>query len=143
MSEADPQQKAQRLRAYLAGVPYVQFLGLRAEMAGDEMTAILPFAPHLIGNTVLPALHGGVIGALLEITALAQLAVIQESSRAAKTIDVTIDYLRPGLALTSYARADVRKIGRQIASVHVEAWQETPSRPFAALRGHFLLSDKG
>ena len=133
---------AGRLQAFLDGVPYVRFLGLRAEMAGDEMTAILPFAPHLIGNIVMPALHGGVIGAMMELTALAQLAVVQESSRAAKTIDVTIDYLRPGLALTAYARAEVRKIGRQIASVHVEAWQETPSRPFAALRGHFLLSDR-
>jgi uncharacterized protein (TIGR00369 family) len=134
---------AARLQAFLEGVPYVRFLGLRAEMAGDEMTAILPFAPHLIGNTMLPALHGGVTGAMMELTALAQLAVVQESSRAAKTIDITIDYLRPGLAMTSYARAQVRKIGRQIASVHVEAWQETPTRPFAALRGHFLLSDKG
>jgi len=143
MSEPAAQLAAERLQAFLEGVPYVRFLGLRAEMAGDEMTAILPFAPHLIGNMMIPALHGGVIGAMLELTALAQLAVIEESARAAKTIDVTIDYLRPGLALTSYARAEVRKIGRQIASVHVEAWQETPARPFAALRGHFLLSDKG
>ena len=142
MSPVPGNLAAERLKAFLDGMPYARFLGLRAEMAGDEMTAILPFAPHLVGNTVMPALHGGVIGAMMELTALAQLAVIQESGRAAKTIDITIDYLRPGLALTCYARADVRKIGRQIASVHVEAWQEIPSRPFAALRGHFLLSEK-
>ena len=142
MSPVPASLAAERLQAFLDGVPYVRFLGLRAEMAGDEMTAILPFAAHLIGNTVMPALHGGVIGAMMELTALAQLAVTQGGGRAAKTIDITIDYLRPGLAVTAYARADVRKIGRHIASVHVEAWQETPNRPFAALRGHFLLSEK-
>ena len=57
-----------------------------------------------------------------------------------KTIDVTIEYLRPGRAMTTYARADVRKVGRQIANVHVEAWQEARAKPVAALRGHFLLS---
>jgi uncharacterized protein (TIGR00369 family) len=104
------------------------------------MTAILPFAEHLVGNTFLPALHGGVIGAFLEMTALAQLSIAQPSARVHKTIDITIEYLRPGRALTSYARADLRKVGRRIANVHVEAWQDDRSQPFAALRGHFLLS---
>lgn len=136
-------EPADRLDAFLQRVPYVRFLGMRAELAGDEMTAILPFAPHLIGNVVLPALHGGVIGAFLEMTALAQLSVIQPSERVHKTIDVTIEYLRPGRALTTYARADLRKVGRRIANVHVEAWQDSRSQPVAALRGHFLLSGAG
>ena len=136
MSEAS----AEKLEAFLQRAPYVRFLGMRAELAGDEMTAILPFSPHLIGNVMLPALHGGVIGAFLEATALAQLALAQPSPRLHKTIDITIEYLRPGRALTSYARADLRKVGRRIANVHVEAWQDDRSQPFAALRGHFLLS---
>lgn len=130
----------ERLQAFLARVPYVRFLGMRAELAGDEMTAILPFAPHLIGNVMMPALHGGVIGAFMEMAALSQLSLTAQSARVHKTIDVTIEYLRPGKAQTTYARADVRKIGRQIANVHVEAWQEARAKPIAALRGHFLLA---
>ena len=133
----------ERLDAFLKRVPYVGFLGLTAELAGSEMTCILPFQPKLVGNVMLPALHGGVIGALLETTALAQLSILQPADRVHKTIDITIEYLRPGRAVTSYARADVRKIGRRIANVHVEAWQERRDRPFAALRGHFLLSGAG
>jgi uncharacterized protein (TIGR00369 family) len=136
MSEA----AARQLEAFLLKAPYVRFLGMRAELAGDEMTAVLPFAPHLIGNVLLPALHGGVIGGFLEATALAQLAVTQANGRLPKTIDVTIEYLRPGRALTTYARADLRKVGRRIANVHVEAWQEERRQPIAALRGHFLLA---
>ena len=134
------QTAVQRLEAFLDRVPYVRFLGMRAELAGDEMTAVLPFAPHLIGNVALPALHGGVIGAFMEMTALAQLSVIAPSPKVHKTIDITIEYLRPGKAQVIYARADVRKIGRQIANVHVEAWQDHRDKPVAFLRGHFLLS---
>ena len=68
----------------------------------------------------------------------------EPTRRLPKTIDVTIEYLRPGRGgLTAYARADLRKVGRRIANVHVEAWQDDRSRPFAALRGHFLLSGEG
>ncbi len=131
---------AQQLEAFLQRVPYVRFLGMKAELSGDEMTAVLPFAQDLVGNTMLPALHGGVIGAFLEMTALAQLSVTQGSAKVHKTIDITVEYLRPGKAMTTYARADLRKVGRRVANVHVEAWQEARDHPIAFLRGHFLLS---
>lgn len=136
MSEA----RKTRLERLLADVPYMRFLGMTAELAGDEMTATLPFSQHLVGNPILPALHGGVIGAFLEMTALCQLILLEPLRRQPRTIDVTIEYLRPGRALTTYARADVRKIGRRIANVHVEAWQQERAQPVAALRGHFMLS---
>jgi len=134
------ESRAERLARLLADIPYVRFLGMTAELAGDEMTAILPFAPHLIGNQMLPALHGGVIGAFLEATAICQLGVREPQRRLPRTIDVTIEYLRPGRAFTTYARAEVIKLGRRVANVHVEAWQETRASPVSALRGHFMLS---
>lgn len=140
MSAITPAERAERLAALLARVPYIRFLGMKAEVSGDEMTAILPFSDHLIGNTQLPALHGGVVGAFMEMTALAQLGLLNEG-RLPKTIDVTIDYLRPGRALTTYARADVKKAGRRIASVHVEAWQNERASPVAVLRGHFMMAE--
>ncbi|MBV9993826.1 MAG: PaaI family thioesterase [Caulobacteraceae bacterium] len=131
---------AGRLQAVLDAIPYVRFLGMGAELAGDEMTAILPFKPSLVGNPMVPALHGGAVGAFMEMTALAQLSIVEPARRQPKTIDVTIEYLRPAREVTTYARADVRKLGRRIANVHVEAWQEARASPVAFLRGHFLLS---
>ena len=128
------------LAVFLAITPYARFLGMNAIRAGDEMTAILPFSEHLVGNTRIPALHGGVLGAFMEMTALAQLSIREPLERQPRTIDVTIEYLRPGRALTTFARADVRKVGRRIANVHVEAWQESRASPVSALRGHFLLT---
>lgn len=127
------------LEAFLERVPYARFLGLRVELAGDEMTAVLPFAQHLVGNPILPALHGGVIGAFMEMTALAQLSLVQPERRIPKTIDITIEYLRPGRAQETYARATLRKIGRRVANVQVECWQDSRTRPVAGMTGHFLL----
>jgi uncharacterized protein (TIGR00369 family) len=129
----------QSLDTFLQRVPYVRFLGMRVELAGDEMTAVLPFAQHLIGNPMIPALHGGVIGAFLEMTALAQLSLAQPARRAPKTIDITIEYLRSGKPVDTYARAIVRKLGRRVANVQVEAWQESRAQPVAGMTGHFLL----
>ena len=133
-------EATERLQAMLERIPYARFLGLKAELAGDEMTLILPFGMHIVGNPVLPAIHGGVLGAFMEMTALAQLSLKEGQERQPRIIDVSVEYLRSGRSLTTYARADVRKLGRRVANVHVEAWQEARSSPVAAIRGHFLLS---
>ena len=129
-----------RLVAVLTSIPSARGIGMRAELAGDEMTAILPFSDHIVGNPMLPAIHGGVLGAFMEMTALAQLSIAEPLKRQPRTIDVSIEYLRSGRPLTTYARAQIKKIGRRIANVHVEAWQEQRAAPIAALRGHFLLT---
>jgi uncharacterized protein (TIGR00369 family) len=139
IAEMTPEE---RLAAALARVPYVKFLGMRAELAGDEMTAILPFGNHIVGNPTLPAIHGGVLGAFMEMTALMQISVAGPLKFQPRTIDVTIEYLRSGRPLTTYARAEIKKVGRRIANVHVEAWQSERRAPIAALRGHFLVTPR-
>lgn len=134
--------EAQRLLdETIARIPYARFLGVRGELKGDELTLVLPFQDHLVGNPTLPALHGGVVGALMEIAALMQLAVSTKGA-SAKTIDIGVDYLRSGKPVDTYARAKVIKVGRRIANVQVEAWQAERTQPIAALHGHFLVSDE-
>ena len=136
------------LRALVDGVPYIGFLGIRFDRRGDELTAVLPYAPSLIGNPMLPALHGGVTAAFLEVTAIIELAwSAQWSAMEAgapvgplpKTIDITLDFLRSGLPRDAYARARVVRSGRRYASVHVEAWQDNRARLYAQATGHFLM----
>jgi uncharacterized protein (TIGR00369 family) len=131
---------AERLNALIAAIPYARYLGVKAELAGDEMTAIMPYADKLIGNPALPALHGGVLGAFMEMTAVAQIALLQKAARQPRTIGVTVEYLRSGRPVATFARAQIKRLGRRIANVEVEAWQETRSAPIALLHGRFLLS---
>lgn len=133
--------RQEKLQEYLGRTPFATFLGLRCEIMGDEMTAILPFDEKLIGNSSIQALHGGATGAFLELTAMAQLFLISQEARMAKPINLTIDYLRQARAENLYARAQVTKEGRRIANVKAEAWQSDRSRPVAALSAHFLLSN--
>ncbi len=145
------------LERLTGGIPYAQFLGIGFQRLGDELTAQLAFDPKLIGNPMIPALHGGVTGAFLEMTAQVALAWsivwdrMESGGEAAaeiergqfppmpKTIDFTVDYLRSGLPRDAYARARVNRSGRRYASVHVEAWQDNRDRPFAAATGHFVM----
>lgn len=131
----------QRVTAAIQRIPYARFLGLRAELKGDELTVIMPFSERLVGNPLLPALHGGVVGALMEVTSLTQLAIAAKSERFPKTIDINIDYLRSGKPLDTFARACVVKIGRRIANVQAEAWQGERSQPIATLHGHFKTEE--
>lgn len=148
------------LRALVSAIPYIQFLGIQFERRGDELTALLPFDEKLIGNPFLPALHGGVTSAFLEITAIIELSwsMLWEEMehgkldprkldaahlpRLPKTIDFTVDYLRSGLPRDAYARARVNRSGRRYASVHVEAWQDNRARLFAQATGHFLIPSR-
>ncbi|MCV2882892.1 PaaI family thioesterase [Actibacterium sp. XHP0104] len=151
------QRRDAALNALVHGVPYINYLGIEFDRRGDELTAILPFNDTLIGNPFLPALHGGVTSAFLEVTAIIGLSwsILWDRMergdldptaldpahlpRLPKTIDFTIDYLRSGLPRDAYARARVNRSGRRYASVHVEGWQDNRSRLFAQATGHFLM----
>ena len=50
-----------------------------------------------------------------------------------------VDYLRPGLAKALQADCSVTKHGQQVANVQVSVWQESPEKPVAVARAHFLL----
>ena len=137
-------QMQAELDALIARVPFVQFLGVHLRHEDEALIAVLPFRDDLIGNPALPALHGGGTAALLEITAVVALGWSglrngQPLETLPKTIDLTVDYLRPGLSQEAYAQAQVNRAGRRYASVHVEAWQEDRDRLFAQATGHFLM----
>ena len=148
------QRRDTTLAALVGRVPAIGFMGIAFDRRGDELTAVMRYDPKLIGNPMLPALHGGATAAFLETAAIMELSfqmlwddveagridpVDLGGFRMPKTIDVTVDYLRSGLPRDAYARARVNRSGRRYASVHVEAWQDHRDRLFAQATGHFLM----
>ncbi|WP_170417741.1 PaaI family thioesterase [Ruegeria atlantica] len=151
------QRRDAALNAIVEGVPYIRFLDIGFDRRGDELTGVLNFDQKLIGNPLLPALHGGVTAAFLEVTAVITLSwefllpkiesgeldasdiADYEKVRFPKTVDFTVDYLRSGLPRDAYARAFISRAGRRYASVRVEAWQDNHARLFAQASGHFLM----
>ena len=75
---------SERLSLLLSS-PYVKRLGVVFDEHGDELTGILPYKETLVGNPLIPALHGGAIGAFMEITASAGLWRVSSTSRLNET----------------------------------------------------------
>src|SRR5579884_681063 len=89
----------------LAAIPYARFLGVRVEADAEGRVCVLPFREDLIGSVVRRALHGGVVGAFLELTALVEVLALGESQRVPKPINFSVNYLRPARAPSSSSRA--------------------------------------
>mgnify|MGYP000621334779 CR=1 FL=1 len=60
------QRRDAALSALVHGVPYINCMRIEFDRRGDELTAILPSYDKLIGNPLLPALHGGAIPGFME-----------------------------------------------------------------------------
>ena len=119
-----------------ANSPFARCLGIR--LNGDG-TLVMPFSPKIIGNPMLPAIHGGMTGAFLETTAIVGVTRELGVSALPKPIGLTINYLRSGRALDSYASASIVKQGRRVVAFEAKAWQDDPTRPIASAFGHFML----
>jgi acyl-coenzyme A thioesterase PaaI-like protein len=126
----------------LTCLPYAAFLGLTGEETDRGVRVTMPFTDGLIGNPMLPALHGGSTAALLEMTAIVQVASTFPRLRLPKPINVTVCYLRTGRPKDTHALARIRRAGRRIAHVTVDAWQGDSADPIATLTAHFLLQDE-
>jgi acyl-coenzyme A thioesterase PaaI-like protein len=120
-------------------VPYARFLGMRLDIKGDQFTACMPFVPKLIGNPVLPALHGGATGGFLECAGMFYLLWHMDSTDLPKTINFTFEYLRSGRPEDVYANVFMVKQGQRVAHLRIEAWQSSPDKPIAVGHGNFML----
>lgn len=130
---------ADNLDALVATIPYARFMGITMSVIDGEVIGNLRYADHLIGNATIPALHGGTLGALLESTAVFKLLWEAETIAVPKTINITVEFLRSGKAMDTYARAEFTRQGRRVANVRAIAWQDDRDRPIAAANAHFLL----
>ncbi len=125
---------------FVDAIPYARFAGITARLEGSTVIARLANSQHIVGNPMLPAIHGGVIGAFLENTAIMQLLWATESEGLPKIITITIDYLRSAGAQDTFARAEVTKLGARVANVRMMAWQNDPAKPVASANANFLFS---
>lgn len=113
----------------ISSVPYARFLGVTLEEHDGALLGRMKFADHLVGNPTIPALHGGTLGALLELAAQFELMYRAQTLMLPKTITLTIDYLRSAKAQDVFVRAKTVRQGRRVATVHTWAWQEDEQQP--------------
>lgn len=112
-------------------IPFNRVLGLQIESLDPEAPRLkFEMRPELVGNPVRQILHGGVISATLDVVgglaiALASLAARPELLTMAQfpnigTIDLRVDYLRPGRGKYFVATGRVVRLGGRVAVVHMD-----------------------
>lgn len=133
-------RSVEQMQDVLATIPYARFLGFSVLQDGSNVIGRMAFDERRMGNTRVRALHGGTLGALMELTAMCQLLTMSEIVRVPKTVNITVEYLRSAQAVDTFARATVTRHGRRVANVQVVAYQDDPAKPVAAANAHFLLA---
>ena len=128
------EEQRQGVEAFFQRIPFNQVLGIRIdELSGDRVVMSLPMKPELIGNFVHGILHGGVISSLLDVAGgamaligafdkhqhLSQQERMQRLSKLG-TIDLRVDYLRPGIGSEFILRAEVLRLGSRVANTRME-----------------------
>ena len=115
-------------------IVFNQVLGLKiTSLAPALVTGRIDMRPELVGHFSFNRIHGGVISAGLDaMGGLAAMAAIgarhmdesplQRLHRFSKlgTIDLRIDYLRPGISEYFELRAEVLRLGSRVASTRME-----------------------
>lgn len=115
-------------------IPFNKVLGLDVVSLADE-SPVLRFAmrPELVGNFIRGNLHGGVISSVIDVcgglTAFLGLQkklrdepIEERLQRFARigTIDMRVDYLRPGLGQWFEAKGTILRTGNKVAVTRME-----------------------
>jgi uncharacterized protein (TIGR00369 family) len=104
--------------------PFHAWLGVEAVEAEPGRAVLrIPPSPEFVGNPFIPAVHGGILAALIDLAGGAALFV--ELQVPTPTIDMRVDYLRPAIAGKALlAEARVKSLGKTVAFVDVDVRDE-------------------
>jgi uncharacterized protein (TIGR00369 family) len=139
--EVSPQALLDAARVFEERIPFNRVLGLRIERVGDSDVVVrFDMRDELVGNFTRGNLHGGVISSVLDVVGglVAFIALLKregvqslkdEADKFSRlgTIDLRVDYLRPGLGETFSAKGFVLRAGRKVAVTRMELHNEEDS----------------
>ncbi len=116
------------------GIPFNRVLGVTLEsMSPTGATMVAPHRDELTNNPASGILHGGVISSIVDVVGglsalsaivfdrdLGNLEEILQTFVRFGTVDLRVDYLRPGLGERFTAAGTVMRSGRRIAVTRME-----------------------
>ncbi len=116
------------------GIPFNKVLGLKIESIDkNDIRLKFEMRDELVGNTLKKILHGGVISSVLDVTGgiismadvIGKMAGRPQDEIAKRlfkvgTIDLRIDYLRPGKGKYFVATGSVMRTGMKVAVVRMQ-----------------------
>ncbi len=125
----------------LQRIPFNRVLGIDVlELSTGKALLVVPFRPDLIGDPVRPALHGGVISALADTCGgCAVWSACRDDDRVS-TIDLRVDYLRPGQLEALHAAGEVLRVGNRVGVANITLFHPSrPDEPVAEAKGVYSV----
>lgn len=127
------------------GIPFNRYLGLKVERLGNGHCVLrIPFREQLIGDPFRPALHGGVTSMLVDAAGgSACFSMLGSYRDRVSTIDLRVDYLRPGPSADLLCEARVLRLGNKVAVCRMEVFSGTVPAPGTPEREQAVATGQG
>lgn len=122
-------------------IPFNRVLGIELTEARPGFARLeIPYRDELIGDPVRPALHGGVISALLDTCGGAACWTEIDPADRLSTVDLRVDYLRPGRKSRLVAEGRVIRMGNHVGVADIVAFHpDAPDEPVAHGKGVYNI----
>ncbi|HXH18676.1 MAG TPA: hotdog fold thioesterase [Chitinophagales bacterium] len=124
-------------------IPLHQFLGVKlVEISKGFAKIKIPFRPELIGDPRIQSLHGGIISLALDsVGGAAAMTTLVSPDDRLSTIDIRVDYLRPGKPKDLFAEGELARSGNRIIVTRMVAYHEK-TEPIAEGKGVYNVRRK-
>jgi len=131
-------EKSQLIKFMNEKIPFNRSLGLQLILAKDGFAKMrLPFREDFVGDPFRPAIHGGVISSLIDTTGGAAVFSAIGDTALCSTVDLRVDFLRPGELEDLICEAQVVRIGNRVAVIDATVTQTTKQEPIATGKAVF------
>lgn len=132
-------------RAFEQDVAFNAFMGLRVQhLERGRMDAELRYREEFLGDPTRPALHGGVLSMLADTVGGGAVFTLTDPGDRVATIDLRVDYLRPGRAEAIHAQGVVIRVGNRVGvSAITLTHPSTPDAPIAVAKGVYTIRRAG
>jgi uncharacterized protein (TIGR00369 family) len=107
-------------------IPLHPFLGVKLDKISAGFAQIrIPFKQELVGDPRINAIHGGIIATAMDsVGGAAAMTTLQSFEDKISTIDMRVDYLRPGKPLDLIVEGEIVRSGNRIIVTRMVAYQE-------------------
>ena len=123
-------------------IPFNRFLGMEVRQFDSGLVQLeVPARKEFVGNPSLPALHGGVISALLDTAGGGAVWSQVEDNEAVSTVDLRVDFLRPGRQEPLVGQGKVVRLGNKVGVAELRAFHPgAEDKPVAAGMGVYNIA---
>jgi uncharacterized protein (TIGR00369 family) len=123
-------------------IPFNKFLGVRvASLEHGRIELEIPWRDELVGDPLKPAVHGGVISTLVDTAGgMVIWTALENTAQRVSTIDLRVDYLRPGRLETLLCEAHAVRVGRSVGVADMRVFHaSSPGETVATGKGVYAI----